>query len=437
MESQPVVLEMAGNCDGTTKSNDAFVKDITTEGKQSDTFTDEGTSELVELPPLTYIDFIPECKESQTAGKEPSYADFGSVVDQANRWLLSALKFEVYKCETLSVKLSADYKPQTGQALLHVASNGKNSYLRILRLWLIPRTDSNSPAQQLGYITVLPDHASGSRTQVLNLFPGTTTTRNVVEVNLSSFDNVRTTVDRLNSQLQLKPLPGRVLTVETQTFKCLESGTCDKLNPEASLWSEAATTARLYLTGLRIFYVTGLPACEAIGFYDEVPEMFHSKDGLGLKVKFATVDQTLSKASHWLQRQQDVRVVSIQMIDVKLERTQVSNCTKVQCDPLQSGYTETPGLTEMRYTKILRIAYIKGKTLDNSPLYSGINLTSRLFIPARIKRRNFETFSQTMHQVASWLRTSGTPLLMCETTRYYCSRPDFVINGFQSYLMCI
>ena len=61
---------------------------------------------------------------------------------------------------------------------------------------------------------------------------------------------------------------GKILGVETLSFKCQETNTSDKLNTETSVWSECGNNARIFLQGLRIFYLVGQPAYETLGRSD-------------------------------------------------------------------------------------------------------------------------------------------------------------------------
>ena len=58
---------------------------------------------------------------------------------------------------------------------------------------------------------------------------------------------------------------GRILSAETLTFKVTEHNTSDKLDAEATGWTEGATNNKLFVHGVRVFYVLGQPAYETLG----------------------------------------------------------------------------------------------------------------------------------------------------------------------------
>ncbi|KAK7480302.1 hypothetical protein BaRGS_00028470, partial [Batillaria attramentaria] len=335
-----------------------------------------------EVPPLTYIDFFPQCFGSTFEGKEPTYAEFQSVMEQANQWLRSMPQFVAVKCETVEHKLNpTDYSLDPDTCFIHFSSHGKNIYLKALRVWLMPKKDSEMPVQQIAYITVLPDHTSGNLTATLASLVTNAAMRVQPEHLFPAFDSMATTMEKLNNHLQSKPLPGKILTVETVPFKVAESQSVDKLNTEATLWSESGKHSRMYLFGIRIFYVVGQPEFERIGHHDEVPECAQDPEGMGLRIKFAPFTKTVARAAVWLQDQHNMRAVNFQSIKLKAERP--AGTGPYVFDPNVAGYNEAPSLVESRFVKFLRIFYVKGQKVDVPDIYSSTNLTTRLFVPVK------------------------------------------------------
>ncbi|KAH9502785.1 hypothetical protein Btru_069781 [Bulinus truncatus] len=441
-------------------SDDTFIKDMAestgeielTDNRknESDTKPEESSTaaENTEVPPLTYVDFTPQSLGSTFEGTEPAFADFGSVIEEANQWLQKNPQFSVYKCETIFTKLGQDFTIDNDMSLSHVAFNGKNVFVRVLRLWLIPNVGPSSSSQQIGYITVLPDHSSGDLKTFLNSMVGIATSRQIGDITFPSFDNLSQTMEKLNRHLQSKPIPGHILCMETLTFKCMEANTADKLLPEAASWVEGGGNAKVFLNAFRLYYIIGKPCFEQVGFYDEAPEILQLKEGLDLRIKFATFDQTLKKASGWLKKQSGCRVLNIQSVYVKLDRKH--GLGPWLLDSNAPGYCEMPGLTESRYSKVIRVCYIKDQKLNQSSPYSKITMTSRLFIPCRLEGRTFESFSKTIMRVIKWLSKTKLPIFACETVKYQLTnesegqgfqpeRLDSLINSFQGqlYITCI
>lgn len=381
-----------------------------------------------ELPPLTYIDFYPQCFGSDFEGKDPTYAEFQSVMEQANQWLRSMPQFVTVKSETVEHKLNpTDFSLDPDATLLHFSSHGKNIYLRGLRLWLMPKKDLQVPIQQLAYITVLPDHASGDLSSTLAGLVTNASMRGQPDHLLPSFNSMKTTMEKLNNHLQSKSLPGKILTVETVMFKVAESASVDKLNTEATLWTESGKHSRTYLFGVRVFYVVGQSEFEKIGYYDEVPLSVQDPDGLGMRIKFAPFAQTVGRAASWLQTQQNMRAVNFQSIRLKVERP--NGAGPFVIDSQVAGYSEAPSLVESRFIKFLRIFFVKGQKGDVPDIYSSTNLTTRLFVPEKKGWRQFESFSKTQQRVIQWLNATGIPVLAMETVRYPVNLDAYVGTG--------
>ncbi|XP_025114118.1 uncharacterized protein LOC112576084 [Pomacea canaliculata] len=378
----------------------------------------EGKETVVEsaeqLPPLTYVDFYPRCLGTKFAG-EPQYADFQTVVEEANQWLRSMPQFVVVKCETVESKLnSADFKADFDYSFCHVSSNGKNVYLKGLRLWLRPQGETPAPVQKLAYMTVLPDH--NNLVSTLASMVATISLRVAPDNVLPSFDSLPTMLQKLSRHLQQKPLPGKILTVETVTFKVMETASLDKIDTENCLWWESGRTTRMYVCGIRLFYEQGQPAFEQIGYHDEVPDIAQDHENFMHRVRFAPFSSIVSKAAHWLQGQQNIRAVNFQSLTFKAERP--GGMGPYLIETTQSGFAEAPSLLETRYIKILRIFYVKDQKSENSSLYSSVHLTTRLFVPARPAGAVFESRSKTAQRIISWLSATGVPVLSAETVRY-------------------
>nr|KAG5694558.1 hypothetical protein BaRGS_032503 [Batillaria attramentaria] len=371
-------------------------------------------------------------------------------MEQANQWLRSMPQFVAVKCETVEHKLNpTDYSLDPDTCFIHFSSHGKNIYLKALRVWLMPKKDSEMPVQQIAYITVLPDHTSGNLTATLASLVTNAAMRVQPEYLFPAFDNMATTMEKLNNHLQSKPLPGKILTVETVPFKVAESQSVDKLNTEATLWSESGKHSRMYLFGIRIFYVVGQPEFERIGHHDEVPECAQDPEGMGLRIKFAPFTKTVARAAVWLQDQHNMRAVNFQSIKLKAERP--AGTGPYVFDPNVAGYNEAPSLVESRFVKFLRIFYVKGQKVDVPDIYSSTNLTTRLFVPVKRGTKSFETFSKTMQRVIQWLNATGTPVLGMETVKYPVNveayegtgvneeRVDQVVNSYsgQYSLACV
>jgi hypothetical protein len=70
----------------------------------------------------------------------------------------------------------------------------------------MPKADPKAPVQQLGYITVLPDHASGASFSLSGVTAALL--RMHPEQLFPNFDSFSQMMEKLNHHLQQKPLPG-------------------------------------------------------------------------------------------------------------------------------------------------------------------------------------------------------------------------------------
>ena len=69
----------------------------------------------------------------------------------------------------------------------------------------MPRIEPQSPVQQLAYVTVLPDHTSGSLASFLSSVAGQSMAG---QSGGAGFDTLSVTLEKLNKHLAVKPLPG-------------------------------------------------------------------------------------------------------------------------------------------------------------------------------------------------------------------------------------
>ncbi|ESO86376.1 hypothetical protein LOTGIDRAFT_235435 [Lottia gigantea] len=370
-----------------------------------------------ELPPLTFVDFMPRCigYEETADGKEPEFAQFRTVMEQANQWLLSMSQYKVYKVETIDRKLLSDLKLDLDTTLYHESSHGETIYLRGLRLWIVPQTTPNEAVQQISYITVLPDQASTGSKENFASLALSSSFRMRADRPVPFFDDITSTFSKLNRHLQSRPLPGKILNIETFPLKVMESlKPTEKPDVEKSCWSDMGKLSRLFIYAIRIFYIPGEQKFETVGFHDEEPHMVQNSDGLGVRVKYSPFTQVVGKTAKWIKEQKNIRIVNLQSLNIKVDKRSDGNVT-LKSDI--SGYGELP-FTESQYVKILRTYYVNEHKPAVPDLYSSYNLTTRLFVPIRHSGREFEAFSKTMQRAIAWLQVTKTPLFGMETVQY-------------------
>ncbi|XP_041370578.1 uncharacterized protein LOC121384311 [Gigantopelta aegis] len=392
---------------------------------ENSSFIMEEDAKSGELPPLTYVDFMPRCLGRVMEESEPQFADFKSVMDQTNQWLESMPQYAVFRCETITKKLQrGDYKLDNDAVMSHHSSNGDNTFIRGVRLWLMPRDDPTSPTQKLSYMTVLPDHEDPKVYGKMNGLISSATFRMTVNRVMSQFDSLPTSVEKLNRHLMTRPIPGKLLSVEVLSQMISQSLKASSPNTEVTCWSECGKNNRLYVNALRVFYVVGESAFESIGMHDTVPDIVQNSDGFAVKVKFAPFNTVVSQASRWLKDQEGLRVISIQSPYVKCDR--LGNGA-VSVSSGQAGYVELTNC-DSQFVRIMRVFYTKDKKVSSDPL----TLSSRLFVPVRKfdTGRDFEGFSNTIQRVINWLNLTKSPVLSVETVQYQI-HPDSWGSGVQ------
>ena len=81
------------------------------------------------------------------------------------------------------------------------------------------------------------------------------------------FESFAQTVTKLNLNLKRQPLPGHIITVETQDMKF--SSWKQDCDPDKSSWLEYGKGTTYFLNVIRVFYEVGIPGYEEIGNYSQ------------------------------------------------------------------------------------------------------------------------------------------------------------------------
>ncbi|XP_050391808.1 uncharacterized protein LOC126810668 [Patella vulgata] len=365
-----------------------------------------------ELPPLTYVDFMPRCIGQSLDGKEPEFASYRTVMEQVNQWLISMPQYKIFKVETIDRKLLGEMKLDLDSTLQHESSHGQNMYVRGIRIWIFPNPNPSDEVQQISYISILPDVSEGNSADVSLALSANYRMR--AEHPVPAYDTLKITIEKLNRQLQHRPLAGKILNIETFSVKVVEGVGNEKPDTESSCWIDSNRSSRLFLYALRVYYITGQQQFETIGYHDEVPDIVQTSEGLGVKVKYAPFTQVVSRTARWIQEQTNVQVVNLQSINIPTEKRyggQINFKSNI------SGYGELP-LSDSQFVKILRTFYVTKQKSKNDEVMPSVNLTTRLFVPIRRGPKEFEAFSKTMQRAIAWLQVTKCPLYGMETVNY-------------------
>lgn len=395
-----------------------------------------------DLPALAYVDIMPRCiSPGNIKGKVlPKFDDFSATIEAVNQWLKDNPGLVAWKCETTENKLGQDqYGNLTfdlNSMLIHEATFGYQVYLLGLRLWLTKNPHPGSPPQQLAIKNIVPEKyqlpVNLYNRRGMIIMQGNMAMAGGFASAMFSFKGLNETLTKINKDLEASPLPGTILSIETAKLKAFESFR-DTLDPEATCWSEEKLNFRRETQVVRIYYIKGPSAKEVIGMEDFIPEL--TDIGSSTKPpKFQPFESLMPRISHWLPRNQGVRVVNIQQFDAKVTKAMLGGEVKVESDSTD----ETINSFEQRMSKTLRLFYVKSTAMA-APMAPNC-VTSRVFLPARIGLREVESMNKTMDRIDVWLRLTGVPILSVETTRFLFidSRQDsadihqsnYVIHGF-------
>ncbi|XP_052788293.1 uncharacterized protein LOC128223167 [Mya arenaria] len=368
------------------------------------------------LPQLAYIDIMPRClRPGNIKGKlKPEFDNFSAVVTGANRWLADHPELSVWKCECVQTPLSTardgSLYYDLNSMVRHDSTYGYSVYLKGLRMWLTTAQPGSTP-QQLGLRTAVPE------VKTIELPNRYRKGRIIVGDEVQTFgyhqyttlDGLQGTLKRLNEKLKSDPIPGRILTIGTDMVKAFDQFKLD-LDPDAACWDEDKDRYSRVTQVLRIFYLQGPPGNEEIGLTDFRPQMTQRPDNIA-PGKLELFDQVMSAMGQWVTQQKGSRIVNIQQFDAIVEKT-FDNELKVETDSTDDAVW---AFKDRRLAKTLRVFQVTsgGQAVAQQPNH----INSRLFLPARMGPKVFESMTQTMDRVDFWLRVTGANVYNVETVK--------------------
>ncbi|GIY05873.1 hypothetical protein CDAR_261091 [Caerostris darwini] len=335
---------------------------------------------------FTFIDFLPECQEVGGIFSKPQFESFRTLIDRANNWLRDNPKWKIVTCE--SVELRTRREIVNVEKMVYMErTDFLMCYIRGLRLW-ITEGDGSYKTKQIGYLNVIPQHENATGIFSSPVF--------------ESLDDV---VSRFNKMMRTQPIPGRILTIESQEMKM---NTSFEFDPDRSYWVERGDFQKRFLYIFRIFFVMGDSIPEEIGIADFIPDVIERGGFLSLPV-YENFCNVIEKASNWCTRQTGIRICTVQALEMKIKRD-------------HDVYTQKMDFTEHGnrgtfYVKVLRVAYTRD--LSNSPTHM-TRLTCRTFVPLPLTRSVFlpkyESLSQTKERVSAWVKATGVEVLSAQTS---------------------
>ncbi|XP_077980496.1 uncharacterized protein LOC144435756 [Glandiceps talaboti] len=350
---------------------------------------------------LMYQDIFPECLKTGGLWTPPVYERFDVVMQRANQWLQSNPQIEIKTCESLEKRTYSKYPVNPNESVRSQSGQGYQYMVRGLRLWFGPKSTSSGSPDQLGYLNCVPGCIKSG-----GFFSG-----------YPQFESLQTSLSSLNTYLQQQPIPGRIVTVETQDMKCTGGWSSAGVDPDQSLWFESGNQEKLYLFIIRVFYIVGPAHYEEIGVADFVPQLQGGSSSMFFTLPGSEAyHSVMSKAHHWVKAQQGIRVTNVKALDIKFHTNGFSST--VSFDTQRTSYVEH-GKGTTAFIRTVRIAYVKPRTpLPPTP---PLLLTYRTFVPILLRKGgmmsipHYESQQETLHRAMAWLNATGAAVLGAES----------------------
>ncbi|KAG1682327.1 hypothetical protein GQR58_011081 [Nymphon striatum] len=324
---------------------------------------------------LAYQDFCP------VEVKKKEYESLEMLVEKANKWLEQHPHFSVKTAETYNIKIHKNGPEiermsymRKGQDEDSFTLADRNSYLRCLRLWLIPQMSSRKPAQ-IGVRTFSPKVKQSS--------------------NDTEFQLLNDTLKTMNDSFRMNPVPGHIISVETKPVKYTS---VKKFNPSKSKWSEIIDQRKHFVFVIRIFYMIGSIVVETIEFKDFHPEIPLTAGGAVIYESLKSADEFHNlhlKAQQWLETVSGIRVSNMHTIDIKMKVSQFERNRELM------SFTEHNERATL-FWRALRAVVLT--SVQSCPTSGIEKLTYRTFIPVMLTNKGqFESMSDTFNRIHAWL----------------------------------
>ncbi|XP_055336587.1 uncharacterized protein LOC129587036 [Paramacrobiotus metropolitanus] len=349
--------------------------------KQS-TFSPVGLQATDFLPQLIVHENSPENKQE--------YESFSVLVQRANDFLRSNPHLTVNTCE------SVEFRTPNGYSIETITSVYINYYeypkypkfIRGLRLWTQEKAHCKEyECEQIGYLNFVP------------LIGGA--------VGMEGLD---TLVARVNRQITTDPIPGHVVTVETQAVKLDPTN----MDPDRTILVERGTDRVVFINFIRIFYILGPEQHCQVGLHDFVPGVVQFA-GDGHELKMETFETVMKGASQWLMSlPPNYRPVNIQTVILRWNTDE-----KIDTNRMDFHEEKHYHLTYLRY---LRVSYVTEDPQEGPSARPLIQLHSKLIVPLMLKKAgtfedhgDFETQDETRTRVNAWVRATGARVVSVES----------------------
>ncbi|XP_015904789.1 uncharacterized protein [Parasteatoda tepidariorum] len=341
---------------------------------------------------LTFVDFLPEQRSRGGFFSQAKYETFRSLVDRANDWLRANPQWKIKTCESVEFKDKGNEIDSEKMIYLEYGE-ASTCYIRGLRLWISKRNSGEERSQQIGYINIVPEKKKDG-----GIFSS------------AVFEDLDEVIDRFNSMIKNQPIPGRIITIESQEMKTKQSS---DFEPDKSSWIESGQMANHFLFVIRIFFELSDAEVEEIGIKDFIPDILE-RGGIFSLPKYELFSTMVNKASVWCSQQADIRICNAQSLEIKVRRGN-------EVDTQKMNYFEHSGRATF-YVRILRLTYVKPPLYTKTDFKSSdiSHISCKSFVPVQISSGiffpEFETLNETKERISAWMKATGARVINCETT---------------------
>ncbi|CAL1298530.1 unnamed protein product [Larinioides sclopetarius] len=214
------------------------------------------------------------------------------------------------------------------------------TYVRGLRLWVGEKETDFDIAQQIGYLNLVPNEIGGGG----GIFSS------------PDYECLDDVVSKYNREVRTRPLPGRIITIESQEIKLKHSLEVD---PDRSHWVERGSGPKRFIFVLRIF--------------------FEISDGVPEEIEEGAVNpQKMNYLEHGNRLTCYVRILRLAY-------------TKIRDSSNKSLYPD------------MNISRLTCRT------FVPVQLTNSIFVP------EFESLHATKERVTAWVKATGAKVISAET----------------------
>ncbi|XP_078481152.1 uncharacterized protein LOC100180999 isoform X5 [Ciona intestinalis] len=358
---------------------------------------------------LFYKDFLPTKLKRTTCFR--GYKPFAECVVSANEWLEENRNVTLIRCESVRHRLDHSHVINPESTTSH-----DRSYLIGIRLWLRHLAARQEVETKIGYKNFVPRYLNEDEKKKYKPH------------DCPYFEDLQTTLDRINEDLEASPLRGSVLNVEVVPVNySLAYRDGGELDSEQSYFC-IDFLGNWNFFNVRIFYICSKRTIRntRIGYEDFTPSPLTLPPS---KTQFQKLNSVVSRVNRWIQSQRKKDIVGVQVIELpfkpKLLVAANGNLkTNKMCyEPSKiSVYWHTVRFVRVWY--MTSLAETKRQVQDQVPMtHMRPEIAVRTFVPCQlteagccgIQKPIFATTRDTVQRISEWLQKTGADLIYIET----------------------